>query len=139
MFILIWVLAFLGVVSARLCNERQVSIVKKTILAEAGGEGQQGMLAVASVIENRVRQKGLKPAEVCLQKKQFSCWNKGTPVVLTNKKVSAFAEKLAREICDGEFEPIGRWNHYCRTDAYPVWREKMLIKTVIGRHVFGVL
>ena len=46
-----------------------------TILAEARGEGNAGMYAVACVIEQRARNRKLAPSKVCLQPWQFSCWN----------------------------------------------------------------
>jgi len=49
-----------------------------TIWREARGEGQPGMLAVAFVIRNRAQQGKPWPHDpdrVCLQRKQFSCWN----------------------------------------------------------------
>ncbi len=49
-----------------------------TIWREARGEGQPGMLGVAFVIRNRADHGLLWPRDpdrVCLQRKQFSCWN----------------------------------------------------------------
>ena len=55
-----------------------VNLPAITIWREARGEGQLGMLAVAFVIHNRADHGGLWPMDpdrVCLQRKQFSCWN----------------------------------------------------------------
>lgn len=57
----------------------QRDILIKTILGEARGEGEEGMAAVAHVIANRAgsgRYPG-DPAQVALQPKQFSTWNRG--------------------------------------------------------------
>jgi len=57
-------------------------IVAKTLWGEARGEGPDGMKAVANVIFNRLarRHRGCEtPAEVCLDPKQFSCWNTSDP------------------------------------------------------------
>ena len=48
-------------------NEKQ-KIIAITILAEARGEGNAGMYAVACVIEQRARNRKLAPSKVCLQK-----------------------------------------------------------------------
>jgi hypothetical protein len=51
--------------------------VALTILAEARGEGLRGMAAVACVIAQRAKERCITPKEVCLQRKQFSCWDSG--------------------------------------------------------------
>ena len=50
-------------------------IIAITILAEARGEGEKGMYAVAAVIAQRANERKLTPSKVCLQRLQFSCWN----------------------------------------------------------------
>ena len=50
-------------------------IVAITILAEARGEGNKGMYAVAAVIAQRSNERKVTPSQVCLQRLQFSCWN----------------------------------------------------------------
>ena len=50
-------------------------IVAATIYGEAGGEGSNGMKAVANVIRNRADSSGTTPKQVVLKKKQFSMWN----------------------------------------------------------------
>lgn len=53
-------------------------VLAKTLWGEARGEGGEGMEAVASVILNRRRAKyrgRTTVGEVCLDPKQFSCWN----------------------------------------------------------------
>lgn len=54
-------------------------ILIKTMLGEAGGEGEEGLAAVAHVIKNRAMDKRWSGnlREVALQDKQFSTWNKG--------------------------------------------------------------
>ena len=69
-------------------NEKE-KIIAITILAEARGEGEAGMYAVACVIEQRARNRKLAPSKVCLQPWQFSCWNKDS-----RGKVKNAGEKL---------------------------------------------
>lgn len=64
-------------------------VVLQTLLLEARGEGLIGMQAVAEVIRNRSKERGLSYAEVCLQRKQFSCWNNKGDAVL---KIAKFGK-----------------------------------------------
>lgn len=60
-------------------NDNDADIAVRTMLAEAGGEGYEGMAAVAHVIINRAKD-GRWPKsiqDVALQDQQFSAWNKG--------------------------------------------------------------
>lgn len=57
-------------------------IVALTILGEARGEGIAGQVAVACVIRNRFHHSPGKyntMADVCLENRQFSCWNDSDP------------------------------------------------------------
>jgi N-acetylmuramoyl-L-alanine amidase len=54
-------------------------IVAMTIVGEARGEGKLGMYAVGAVIAQRVIAWKKTPAQVCLKKSQFSCWNPNDP------------------------------------------------------------
>ena len=54
---------------------RETKIIAITILAEARGEGQGGMYAVAAVIAQRAFERKRTPTEICLKPYQFSCWN----------------------------------------------------------------
>ena len=70
---LIFALA-LGLVSNLSGNASE--IVAATLILEAGGEYAYGsMQAVHEVILNRAVKRRLTPKQVCLQRKQFSCWN----------------------------------------------------------------
>jgi len=58
-----------------------VEVMARTIYAEDRSGGTAGMSAVAAVIMNRVKS-GRYPGKVkavCLQNKQFSCWNNQNP------------------------------------------------------------
>src|ERR1700693_5206652 len=55
-----------------------VNLPAITIWREPRGEGSDGMLAVAFVIRNRAQHGHPWPHDpdrVCLQRRQFSCWN----------------------------------------------------------------
>ena len=51
-------------------------IAIQTICYEAQTEPYSGQLAVARVIRNRMLKRSKTAFEVCLQPRQFSCWNK---------------------------------------------------------------
>lgn len=62
-----------------------------TVYGEARGESEQGKLAVAQVILNRLHKKswyGNSIIDVCVKPWQFSCWNENDP---NSKKVRALA------------------------------------------------
>ena len=50
-------------------------VVALTILAEARGEGREGMELVAGCILQRSIDRNMTMRQVCLQRLQFSCWN----------------------------------------------------------------
>jgi hypothetical protein len=54
---------------------REEKVIAITILAEARGEGTEGMAAVAAVIAQRSIERKQTFQKVCLAKYQFSCWN----------------------------------------------------------------
>ncbi|XOV83371.1 MAG: cell wall hydrolase [bacterium] len=78
---------------------------------EARGEGEQGMLAVGSVVQNRVDSQ-LFPDTVCEVVKQggekpgcqFSWWCDGKSDRPTNKKVWRQAQILASQLLKGRFD-----------------------------------
>ncbi len=63
-----------------------------TLLGEAGGEGDQGMAAVAHVIKNRVTDKrwGGSVTDVVKAKSQFSVWNDGGGNLMKYKGTAAY-------------------------------------------------
>lgn len=140
-----------------------VDVVARTLWAEARGEGQMGMHAVACIIMNRAAvakryyanhgkrhplfgDGGL--AAVCLAPQQFSCWLRSDPNRVKLERVTdedpdfAIAIQIARHAYVGDLEPIvGRCTHYLTDSLYhssvcPKWAKTMKIFRVFGRHVF---
>lgn len=75
-----------------------------TIFGEARGEPIEGKAAVASVVMNRAK----TPArfsdsikDVCLQPKQFSCWNVGDP---NRQRLIALGERLKSGLTGSDTE-----------------------------------
>lgn len=136
------------------------------VWGEARGEAPLGKTAVAHVVVNRMREKGLSVAEVVLKPWQFSCFNFNDPnsvliknIVLTGAKVLPLGEwaacwTAAFEALNGQSSDVTEGaTHYCTKKLWmqdqqgrkiPQWFSKQCvedgttIKTVqIGRHFFA--
>ena len=122
-------------------------VLARTIWGEARGEGHAGMVAVACVVRNRVRNPrwwGETWPTVCWRHAQFSCWNSADPNFHEMRAVTeadpAYADALtiAAGIISGEIEDVTR-----NADAYadlavcdPAWFDASKITVRIGRHTF---
>jgi spore germination cell wall hydrolase CwlJ-like protein len=124
-------------------------ILAKTLAAEAGKEGYDGMLAVGSVIANRVNSKnyGNSLRDVILQPGQFSAWNsvtgyaggeQGQHMGLIKPSDTAYA--VADAILSGNYEsPVGKATHYYNPKvSTPKWgKEAGGDWQTLGNHIFG--
>ena len=120
---------------------RETKIIAITILAEARGEGQGGMYAVAAVIAQRAHERGQTPKEVCLKPYQFSCWNGKSLKSLEHLlKVpqAKYAINLAKNIKLLSRDFVGFANHYHATwmKKKPYWAKGKKPVKVIGQHAF---
>lgn len=131
------------------------NILARTLFAEARGEGEKGIDAVASVILNRSNGKAENFPKVCLAKKQFSCWNDKKdltpdkykylmPVAASkpgkDREMWLYCQKIAGQMMFGEFKStIGNRNAYHTISVTPSWDTAMSDKTTIGNHIFGYL
>lgn len=124
-----------------------LQMVASTIYGEAGGEPAGGMEAVAEVIAVRMQERRLDAVSVCLQRRQFCVWNRGTAPVYRRIKVWEAtdgprwqdAKELANRVIHGVY-PIGprRFNHfYNPRNCRPAWRDELSDITNIGKHRFG--
>jgi spore germination cell wall hydrolase CwlJ-like protein len=115
-------------------------IVALTILGEARGEGSGGMYRVACVIQQRETNRGLSAKKVCLQRRQFSCWNKAAPSrALLNTDQGKYALKLAALIVAGKDLNrgiISNADHYCTLRTRPKWAKGQKAVAVYGNHKF---
>jgi spore germination cell wall hydrolase CwlJ-like protein len=115
------------------------AIIASTLILEAGGEYAEGsMEAVYEVICNRAWQRDMTRSEVCLQYKQFSCWNSSKIAILVDKAqhhrryIEALRIVNNRKITnytDGA-------NHYHADYCLPYWAPSMTVTVKIGRHIF---
>ena len=115
--------------------------VALTILAEARGEGERGMAAVACVIRQRAEERNLSFDQVCLQKWQFSCWN-GKQIKdlnhLLKKPQAEYALWLEANMDKLKPEALGNANHYHATwmKKLPYWAEGKKPVKIVGQHAF---
>lgn len=120
-------------------------LLARTLQAEAGNQGLNGMIAAGSVIMNRAgKDKSLQ--DVILQRGQFSAWNKVTGYAGgeqgqdMNFTPSAEAYKAADALLSGQYtDPTGGATHYYNPDiSNPAWGQSAGGEwTKIGSHLFG--
>lgn len=114
------------------------NLVARVIAGEAAGDGYEGMLAVACVIQNR----GSNPLKVVKEPHQFTVISNPTVMDANYAKVKKTADKLAAQI--GTLKDVtGGAKYYMTKEVYD---EKMAMETSwvhntefikqIGKHVF---
>ena len=115
------------------------TIVATTLILEAGGEYDEGSLeAVYEVIYNRAIKKNQSFSEVCLARKQFSCWN-GKDIYETIEKASKhprWNEALKIAYSDPTTNYTKGADHYHADYVDPYWAKSMKKTVKIGRHIF---
>ncbi|MGN7869542.1 cell wall hydrolase [Paracoccus sp. 22332] len=129
-------------------DERE--LLARTIQAEAGGEGYDGMLAVGAVIGNRARSGkygGTSFRDVIMAPGQFSAWNgvtgyaKGEGALNMDRITpSEHALRVADAILAGKYDdPTGGATHYYNpAAAKPKWgKDAGGNWQQIGNHIFG--
>lgn len=125
------------------------NIISYTLYAEARGEPSDGKIAVAAVIKTRSVLSKISPAEVCLQDRQFSCWNnlKAVPEFYIAGVGIESVDQLARCQCYGLAWVLmggnNKWEHltnfYNPDKSTPDWAFELKGKRKIGHHVFGYI
>lgn len=119
-------------------TDRQIIAI--TILAEAGGEGKAGMYAVGCVIQERARIRKMSPNKICLQKKQFSCWNSKNIKIanLLKHKQYSYAMVLSEDILNNKLNTkiVNDATHYHTLNSCPIWSKGRKPVRIIGNHVF---
>lgn len=125
-------------------------VTAATVLGEAEGESFAGKCAVAWVIVNRSRDHRWPDTtqEVCLQRLQFSCWNRDSPRVATMKNPKAHVSEATWAECVRASveaawnlvpDPTGGANHYLAPSSLsqlPGWATAEKQTARIGNHSF---
>ena len=130
---------------------RDERVIALTILGEARGEGEQGIFAVACVVQRRAWEKEITVAQVCLEKEQFSPWNgvdnEGNYRLkkehelwhLWGSKHMMYARHLARCVNNKNIvlmDITNGANHFCNIKSNPYWTKGRKPSKIIGRHKF---
>ena len=114
-------------------EECQEQIIAEVIAAEAGGEGERGMLAVACVIANRARAQHKTPYQIVTAKNQFYGLTAKNRIKLYHQ-VKLIADRLTKDIM--RLPDITGGALYFRTEQerlFP-WCKNRTVK--IGNHIF---
>ena len=123
------ILLFLLLAQAIQSKGSEQRIVAQTILAEARGDGRAGMYAVACCIKVRAQKRKLSFSQVCLQPKQFSCWNVGDPNrkkmdMLLTLPQAEYAMHLARNMDKVKTKAINNADHYMTVKLWKTGKVK---------------
>jgi cell wall hydrolase len=137
------VLWLAGSATASENDDQERRTVAAVLVAEAGGEGQIGMEAVAEVILQRSRADRESLFCVVTRPRQFSCLN-GTTIERLVEKSSRHARfPLALAIVDrmiGDPDAFPRRtngaDHFSRKDEAPYWARGRTPVAVVGNHAF---
>jgi len=123
-----------------LSSKLSAGVVALTILAEAYGEKEAGMAAVACVISQRAINRNLTPEQVCLQKWQFSCWNGKSESDLEHLYKTPQAEYalyLEANITRMNRAKVGYADHYyAEYIKPPYWAKGRKPVARLGKHIF---
>jgi spore germination cell wall hydrolase CwlJ-like protein len=127
-----------------------IDVGSLTLFGEASNQGEDGEIAVAWVVRNRMRDTRWPNtvAEVCLQRSQFSCWiaaDWNTANLL--RMLTAYLGKTqdflqARSIAQWVFggftslDPTHGANHYHTRDVVPTWRDPSKVTYEYRQHIF---
>lgn len=122
-----------------------LEIAARTLYGEARGETEDGQRAVAHVLVNRQKDGrwGKSLAEVCLARRQFSCWNDEDP---NKMKLAALNDDdplltklrgFVQAALLGDPDPTmgARWYYAVSMKTPPPWAEGMPF-VQIGNHRF---
>lgn len=114
--------------------------ILKTLIAEAIGEGPEGMRLVAETILNRAAIRGLSPEEVVRQPKQYTGLNSpgASAKKAWNNPEALAAAEAAWQLAQEPGDPTGGADHYYAQDTIdqPWWAKGMTPKGEMGGHTF---
>ena len=121
-------------------QERKETVVKEEDSKCGGrGEGEVGQSAVMAVIVQRSLERNLSMKDVCLERKQFSCWNGKTykdllPLLKTPQ--AKFAIWLQDHAHLVDLTAMQYANHYHANYVQPYWSKNAKPLYTIGNHIF---
>ena len=123
---------------------RDLDTAARTIWGEARGEDQEGRIAVAHVLLNRVRKGGWwgdTLNDVCRTKWQFSCWNEDDPNLWKIENVQYHNPDLqaclaALLVAMQSDDTTNGACHYHTKAVAPDWADTADSSMEIGNHIF---
>ncbi len=129
-------------------KDQERKCIKNALYYEARSEGTVGILAVASVIENRKNHANY-PDSYCgviQQRKQFSYTLEGRPDVEriewrlqpSDKQAYGYVSDVADSMVEGQFKPVVPHTvlHYAHIKISNAWTKTKKIYARIGNHRF---
>ena len=138
-----WVAGIAGLITLIACAQPSLTdeqqVLALTLLAEARGEGVQGMEAVAMVVKQRMVNRSQTAKQVCLAPKQFSAWNgrsKSDLEYLWRSPAASDAVGVVRRFSQLDPAVIDYADHYCTVKITPYWALNQQPVAVIGNHKF---
>ena len=135
----------------RILQMKPEHVLALTIFGEARGETLFGKIGVAHVVNNRCKDKRWPDTiqGVCIQPKQFSCWNESDPnfqlLLRKSKQGINYDPDLAWRECvwvaGGVIfgylrDNTSGANHYHTKDVKPFWENQMTKVGEIDHHIF---
>lgn len=122
-----------------MASEKDIQDVIRTLIAEGAGEGKEGMRRIAETILNRSEQRGITPAEVVRQAKQYTGYESPGPAAVKafNDPAALSAAQAAWQLAQGPDDPTGGANHYFNPNIVtPKWASAMTPTGQFGNHAF---
>ena len=122
-------------------NADATDIVAKTLYYEARGEGEVGIRAVASVLQNRASKRyGKTSISLCAaearRRLQFSCWNGKKTLPSGKGEAWTLCLRIANEMASGKFKSTHTHTHYyAYKQVNPSWAVGVQ-GMIIGNHKF---
>lgn len=121
-------------------NDADWNDLVDTVIAEAGGEGPEGMTAVAHVIKNRADRRDQSLGDVVRAPHQFTGYAAPGPVSQRDQLDAGMrsqAETILRGVLAGEVpDPTGGADHYHANSVSPGWASRLQPTTTVGNHLF---
>lgn len=124
-------------------SDYELKAVATILVAEAGIDGEKGMMAVAEVIRNRAQIKNKKPIEIIKQRGAFSSLRGKTIDGLIQKHSHypqiRVALEIAYELLTSPRSIANTTNnatHFDMITRHPWWCKYTTVTTTIGHHRF---
>lgn len=121
-------------------SSRDYNDTLNTLIAEAYGEGEEGMTAVAHVMNNRALKRGQSLGDVVRAKDQFTGYGapgRAAVAAQQDPQIRAQAEKVLLSVLTGQAaDTTGGADHYHANSVNPDWAQKMPKTVQIGEHAF---